>query len=401
MRSVALILAGLAVMGTLPPSPAGSAPGRRAGIAEVLERRHRAVLARDRGAFLATVSRDADTGFKEAQMRSFAGLAGVPLASYSLTPRWARSGDLARPSDRERYPGAEDVAIVLVEERYRIEGIDGAPAAEDHYLTFVKSGGEWGVAANDDLEDVGLLGARHLWDGGPVDVERRGAFLVLEHPCSSEPCSSVADDVAAALESAADEVESLLPFRWDERVAVVVPSGPEELTRLLQATFDVEGFVAFAYFTVPGGKNYFGGERIVVNPDAFEGRSADSTAEVVQHEMVHVATRGRSGPFMPLFVEEGLAELVRFGTGRGPVRGWLPHDHEFTVAASFEAYQLARSAVAHLVREHGIGQVARFYSRLGSVRGERGTSRYHLDRALRRTFGFGVDGFAASWAGTL
>src|SRR5919106_765401 len=75
---------------------------RRAGIQELLDRRAEAVIAGDRAEFMSTVSRDS-IEFVQRQRQLFDWMRRVPLASYRLVAKWDRVGDLARPSDVDRY----------------------------------------------------------------------------------------------------------------------------------------------------------------------------------------------------------------------------------------------------------------------------------------------------------
>jgi hypothetical protein len=118
------------------PQGVASAESDRGAIQQLLDRRAAALLARDKDSFMATIAQ-MSPAFVKRQSHLFDWMAGVPLASYRLTADWAKFGDLVRDMDKARYPEAEAVAIAVTEERYRLKGIDRAPAAEDILYTFV------------------------------------------------------------------------------------------------------------------------------------------------------------------------------------------------------------------------------------------------------------------------
>lgn len=390
--------------------PAARAQDRADAVQALLDRRAAAVRDRDRDAFLATISPLAPDDFRARQAAAFDHLGAVPVASYSLTARWDVYGDLARPRDEKRHARADDVAIPVTQERLKIRGYDASPAVEDLYLTFLLHEGEWGIAADDDLEGLALLSARRIWEFGPVQTSANEHFILLRHPGRSAP-----PDTLALAEEALGVVDEHWGGKWTGKVPIVVPSDEAELQRMLQITVDLSDFVAFAYSNVDDRRDvHFSGTRILLNPEAIGGRSRSSTFGVLAHELAHAAALRRSGPFMPLWVEEGLAEQVRHRGDAGALSflrsraaeldDRLPTDVEFQFGDSDDillAYQEAYSAVRFFVDRYGLGTFRRFYARLGSARDTFGTQRYHLNRALRATAGTSLRKFERAWAGSI
>jgi hypothetical protein len=409
----------VSVVFVLAPAPAATpvSGSDRTAIEDLLTRRAEAFLNRDASAFMGTTAQF-DDEFVARQRQSFRWTRGVDLSSYELTADWERYGDLATDSIRSRYPGADDVAVASVEERYALRGFDRPPAVEDLYLTFVKVDGEWLVAGDSDLDDLTLYSSRHLWDFDRLTTERRGRFLLLSHPCNQRgPCGRAPAGATRLAGSALERVAEYWPVRWRRRVAILVPRDARELERLLRVTFDVENFVAFATSSVDvrGGIDYTG-HRIVLNPSAFVGRATESTFEILAHELLHIATRGSSGPFIPVWVEEGFAEYVGTDADRnelaflqarvdsGLFDGRLPEDYEFTIGSRtdiFMSYQESLSAVHYFVDRWGLRRFVRFYRTLGRVEIAPGTARLHMDRALRQSVGVDFDDFERAWAGSL
>ena len=365
---------------------------------------------------MATVSR-ADRAFAARQRRLFRWAAEVPFTWYRLVPKWDLLGDLARPSDRRRYPDADGVSIPLTQERYTLGRYDAREAVEDLFLTFVKEDGRWLVASDEDLADVGLLSSRHLWDFGPVVEQNSAHFSLLSHPCGSDAgCAKLPPDLLPLAERALRRVEGLWPAPWRKSVVMLAPTTQSELAEMLQVTFELDDFVAFATSTVDIESGFeYGGHRVILNPVALAGRSSDSVLAILSHELLHVATRTWSGPFVPTVVEEGIAEYVGYNADPGalalfesrldtPFDGSLPRDWEFltgTTTDIYTSYQEAHSAVRFFVERWGLRKLVDFYRTLGARAVAPGTTRYHVDRALRATLGFGTERFETLWADSI
>lgn len=399
----------------------GSARGSRASrgaIQRLLDRRARAVITGDRDAFLATIS-NASTAFVARQKAFFDRVSTVPLGTYRLAAAWDRYGDLARPSDEARYPRADDVAIPVTEERYRIRGYDDEEAVEDQFFTFVREKDRWLIAEDTDLDDLTLYSSRHLWDFGARVVERveQKNFLVLYHPCRGGRCPVREHDYLSLAATALDRVRNYWSLRWNKQLVFLIPDTQQELSRMIQATFSLDDFVAFAYSSVDvaDGVDYTG-HRIILNPEALEGRTREAVVAILAHEMLHVATRESSGPFVPIFVDEGIAEYAGYDAdpsalaffdseaAGGVFDGRLPEDYQFTVGTGtdiYRSYQKAHSAVRFFVQRWGLKAFSRFYRTLGRVKIQPGTLEYHLSRALKRATGKDLDGFEKAWADSI
>ena len=365
---------------------------------------------------MSTVATDSRP-FVERQERLFRWMGDIPFESYALTVAWDRFGDLARPSDLARYPSSEAVMIPVTEERYQISGFDPKPAAEDLFYTFVKQDGEWLIAEDDDVSDLALYSARHLWDFGPVEQHESEHFLLLAHPCRDEGGCLQDGPFLALAEEGMRTIERYWPVRWHRETIVLVPRSAAELQRMIQSTFDLDNFVAFAYSTVDLAEGVdYTGHRIIPNPKALQGRSDDSVEQILAHEMLHIATRDHAGPFVPIFVDEGFADyagndadpgaLAFFNSevAAGLFSGAIPEDFEFTIGDGtdiYRSYQEAQSAVRFFVDRWGLDSFVRFYRMLGRLEIVTGTSRYHVDRALKRTAGVDYETFQEMWADSI
>lgn len=395
-------------------SAASPEPNARSAIQGLLDRRAAAFLERDRDAFLDTIDHG-NRAFLERQRRLFDNSEPIPFASYELIADWRRYGDLARPRDLEDHAGASQVVIPLTQEHYRIRGFDAVPAVEDAFYTFVERDGRWLIADDTDLDDMGLFTVRHPWDFGPLETTRSRHFLALGPGCAGDGSLCADDELLSIAEEALERTNATWTESWRNRVALVVPPSDEALQRMLQATFDPSKFVAFAYSTVDPETLAYTGHRIVVNPPVIAGRSRSEVVTIMAHELLHIATRDASGPFVPLFADEGLAEVAGYGNTPGldyfdaVVSGGgfdssLPEDFQFSTGTGndiYLSYQEAQSAVRFFIDRWGRQEFVRFYERLGRARITEGLATWHVERALRRTIGMGIRGFEKAWASSI
>ena len=388
--------------------PRAEAQDPLSAIRERLEGRSAAMLEGDREAFLATVD-PADAAFVLRQERMFDGFQQLDLASYELRLTDALWPELTTAREVATYGPNADPRILHVEERYRLEGYDRAPApALEHlFLTFVLRDEEWRVASDTDLDDVTLYSGRKLWELGPILTRESDHFLYVSHPDQAGAAARILE----ASERALDRVGDRWPEPWPERVPIVAPSTTEELRRLIQATFDLDVFVAFASSGVDRSRGWdVVGHRVVLNWPNFSAFSDEAQEDILTHELLHVATRGTVGPATPSFVEEGIAEWVSEDDDSvylgprveaGTFDRALPEDHEFRTGSNLDiltSYEESAAWGRFAMDRYGVDEVAEFYRLLGEPRVAAGTWEYHLDRAARAAFGQSFEAMEARWA---
>lgn len=341
-------------------------------------------------------------------------LAAVPLEHYELEHD-DTVPDLATASVRGEH--GDEALVVRVRERLALAGFDDeGPAVHDHFLTIVPEGGGdgWLVVSDRHAQPLGLTSARHLWDDGPVEATERGSFLALHAPEQAGVAAEILEDAEAAL----GDVRERWSLEWSERVPIIVPTDEEQLARLLNVTFDLTNFVAFATATVDGelGAYELTGSRVVVNPERFLDRDRAARRRILAHELLHVATRPVAGPVTPIWMEEGVAQRLGEGTppagtaarvGSAAASGGvdLPTDPEFTAGGRDRvllSYAVSYSFLDHLVQRFGEDAVARFYAEVGEASvGEPGRRDHHVRRAARAALGSDIDDLREEWARSL
>lgn len=363
-------------------------------IQQLLDGRSRAVNARDEQSFMQTVDPE-PPDLVDRQRSWIRRASSIPLADYSLELDLRDVGELSRGRQRRTFH---------VVERYRLEGYDLDPAVNDLFLSFVKKGSSWYLASDKDTVDLGLLSSRALWEFGETRMKSSAHFLVLYHPPDEQRAQGVLDQAESALE-VANRVWSL---EWHKKVAILIPSDRKELKELIGATFDVSNFVAFASHGLePEAADGWEprGIRIIINPENFARYDAEGKRRILAHELVHVATRTQSGPFIPAFVDEGLAELTLESSSgiAGLRRGFdseLPDDWEFSAGSSNDistSYREATAAALYIKQRWGLEKLLTFYQAIGRRQLEPGTDQYHLNESMKEVFGIGLDQFESEW----
>lgn len=397
-------VAALCLLLTLLPATPGSA-GEPQGIAEMLERRAEAMVEGDRAGFLATVGGTA--AFRERQARLFDGFRKLGVAEYRLE----RDPDTPElTADRERRHHGEGVRVFHVAEWSRLGGFDEVAAREDLFYTFRPGPGGWRIVADTDLDDLGLFSARRLWESGPIELRDSDRFRFVSHP----DLVSVAETVLPAAERALDRLNDRWPLAVPDRILILAPSTTDELDRMITASFDLDTFVAFATSSLDRTESWrLAGHRMLLHWPVFSRQSPASREGTLVHELLHLATRDLAGPFVPTFVDEGVAEwasgqvdtsILEDRVTSGRFDGTLPMDHEFRVGDGGDilaAYQGAYSAMAYAADRWDPGALADFYRTLGRKRLAAGTWRYHVGRAMQEAFGVGLRRFERDWAASV
>ncbi|WP_407564399.1 hypothetical protein [Streptomyces sp. 184] len=368
--------------------PAGDATR---AVADLLRQRSAAVRDGDEAAFLRTVDPQAGP-YRQEQRTAFRNLDALPLADWTL-----RLGD--------HVPAGTARATADVRLGYRLRGYDTGTATAAQQLEFVRRDGRWYVAGP-------APGSRpQPWDQGPLTVVRGTHSLVLG---AGRPEAGLRD-VAAVADRAVPDVSAAWDGAWVRRVVVLVPASQAAMGELLgEGPTDYAGIAAV---TTGRTDHRDGADRVVVNPEAYDILGDLGRRVVLTHETVHVATRGRTSPATPLWLSEGFADWVAFGSvGRGPRQGApelgravaagrlpreLPADADFGRAASgdrlAQAYGEAWLACRMVADEWGADRLVALYRAVGAAE-SRGEA---VGPALRAELGVGLGEFTERWRGYL
>ncbi|MCP3936109.1 MAG: hypothetical protein GY708_12140 [Actinomycetia bacterium] len=363
-----------------------------AEIEALLDARVEAILASDVDALALTRSPSATTSLVEADSRTIRGATLLGLDLYSE--------ELAYPVVDLSPPGSPG-PVLAVMRTHRISAIDATDHVGYVYLTFVLEGGEWSIAADDALTELGLYGDRALWELADVEVVRGERSVVVGTVARTRLV-----EVGGLLDEALVRFDREWTRPWVGRVAVMVPSDLAEVERLLRPTVDVSKFVAFTTLdallvrvdsgtdTSDRGWNVVA-PRIVLQESNFGRRSKERQIEVFVHELAHVASVQSSGPMTPLWMHEGLADWVtaeRPTTGSDGDAVVFPDLHLFrtgSVSQIGSVYDQASRTMAQLAGSFGVDTPITLFEAVGSAHLVPGTS----DRVLADTVAdlLGVD----------
>ncbi|HEU5449194.1 MAG TPA: hypothetical protein VFW57_09290, partial [Acidimicrobiia bacterium] len=272
-----------------------------------------------------------------------------------------------------------------------------------YYYTFLLRDGRWRIVSDRDLEDVGLPSARNLWDYGPVSQQRTEHFTVLHDPADRKR----AEALTALCEQGYERLTKGFGRPTPAQIVVVLPHSLEQLREILQATFDLSNFVAFASASVDRDDDWRATSPRVYVQDTNLARSRrEFQLQTFHHEFAHVAAFPLAGPAVASWIHEGLADWM--ASGEKPpaeVEGSdavLPDEWEFTTGGGdsiLRAYDESTSAMAFLAARKGEGAPLELLVRVGQTRVAPGTTEYHVDQALRAVYGAGLDAFQKDWNG--
>ncbi|MGI5227198.1 basic secretory protein-like protein [Actinoallomurus sp. CA-142502] len=388
-----------------PVAGALSAPSV-ATVNALLQRRSRAVLARDRAAFLATVD-PSGQAFRAGQQVLFDNLAKVPLSA------WRESLADTRPA-----VAADDGWTARLRLTYRLRGFDRRDLVYTEYLTFDRRPGTGWMVSGDGAAH-GLRDDPQIWNSGGLTVVhgRRSLVLAEDGAVAGElPAARTAElrDIAARLDEGVGAVSGVVGDRWARHAVALVPATEQKAEELAGDVRNLGDIAALAAVTGDEGGQGTGEDRLVITPTAFGRLTALGRRVVLTHELVHVAMGGARDGKTPMWLIEGLADYVGYkkagvptrAAGReladliatGGVPATLPGATEFAGSGDrlSAAYEEAWLACRMVAERYGEDRLVRLYRTAEAEPEDSGDPRLQ-DRALRSVLGVGTDRFVALW----
>ncbi len=359
------------------PSPDPTA-GRTQAVEDLLAQRARALQTKDRDLFMSTVDPTA-TDFYTAQGELFDRVAALEMAEWSYQvvgdgPALTLERAAALP------PGS---GIVRTRLTYKLAGTETTTDREQ-YLTAVQRDGRWLLASDTDASAAGLDTERDLWDLGPVTAVRGDTSLVLADTrgATKAQMQRIADEADLAVR----DVDDVWTGEWSHEPVILLPRSQEDMATLIDS--DGDGLSQIAAVTTGAFESgQSRGDRVVINPAAWNTLGALGRRVVLTHEMTHVATRASSAQPVPIWLSEGFADYVAYQAtpvptvivasdviadihdGKGPKH--LPDDADFDasrgdIAASYESAWLASRMIAE---KYGEKKLVQLYSALSDSAG--------------------------------
>jgi len=391
---------------------------RRDAIAELLERRARALLRHDRVAFLSTVDARS-AAFRSRQATWFDNLAEVPLAGWryrladqvQLTPRPERSQPKLSSSS------SPEIVTASVEVGYQLRGHDRVPKRFDQTLTFDRRDGRWVVvgqsvgdqsAGSLDGSLDGAAGLRQLWDFGRVRAVRARHGLVLGLG-SQDSLRAYARDVDRAV----PRVLKFWSSQWSGRVVIVVPRTEEQMAALLGGRpAQYSRIAAITRGELGATEDAAPADRVFINPQGFGRLSTLGRQVIMTHEITHVAARAQTQRWTPKWLSEGLADYVGFRDSglatrtvaqeltadvrRGRLPSGLPGDDAFLTTGKGlpQAYEQSWLACRLIAERYGTRALVGFYRAVGTVQADVSGA---VERAFREQLGTTQAAFTRQW----
>jgi hypothetical protein len=282
---------------------------------------------------------------------------------------------------------------------WRLAG-DGDEVEHRVWLTFLDSGGEVKIAGAIDEPPGGPPEPKPSWWLGPLTARESGGVTMLAG--SGQSIDRWIKLAGPALRNVREQLPNGLGRSWNRQVVIEVPAAQRDFESVLgERTGTHASIAAVTYRAGVEGDAI----RIVVNPKAARLNSS-ALQSVLEHELVHVATRSPDTP-APMWAEEGLAEwvsirahpgqrsggtdeLLRRVRGDGAPRAF-PADERFEASADdLElAYAEAWLACRFIADRYSESQLGRLYAELA-----RGSS---LDQASRSSLHLSENDLTTEW----
>jgi hypothetical protein len=387
--------------------PSSAADANAAAVLAVLHRHATALLERNSQAWTADLDQSpAAAGYAGRQRQVFANLAQVPLDAwrYVLIAPVTDSHVLAPAAARL----GGQVVIVHVELQYALAKVDPAPTGKQLWLTGVRRGTGWKLAADDDAAAVGGPSWRGPWDFGQLLVRRGPHTLVLAHPAHRQDEPVFAD----LIETSLPVVTSVWGRNWNDQVAVLIPDTPQEFAAVTGDNADSHDLAAVAVADQVSPDGTVLGARIVFNPGNLARLDAAGRRLVVGHELSHIASRAVTSDQMPTWLIEGMADYVGnlgstqsvAGTAAelaaevraGKIPPALPSGADFTGGARLpQAYEASWLACRLIADRAGQSGLVRFYRVVAKAAGAEPATAVAI--GLRQVLHTSVAAFTAAW----
>ncbi|MCH8612663.1 hypothetical protein [Arsenicicoccus dermatophilus] len=350
-----------------PQTGASTGPGAAARIElqELLDRRAAAVRSGDEAGWLAPLDRSRPELI--ARQRSWwQGLRLLPMSTFTLRPAGGQPSAGALPGRTSVGP----VEVTVVGE-WGLTGHDARPAHLLRTLVVRRTDDGWQVLDDRPATDV----------RSPLDLDGLAARTTPAGAVLGNASATRMDEVAALL----PEAQRIVDGVWGPsttRPVVVLPATEGEFAALAgRAGTPVRGVAAVTYGELERGQ-VSRGDKVIINPVAWERLGEQGRRIVLTHELVHRAIRTTTTHPVPQWLSEGYAvwvgyhglhvdrraatpELLARVRSQGPPTD-LPEDAAFDRADPGTAYDESWLAVERLVQDRGEAAVTGFYRALAA-----------------------------------
>ncbi len=380
-------------------------------VSDLLRRRAGAVVEGDRAAFAATVADPASVSGRR-QLDSYRAArallvsrleVGAPVvhlaetaAGTGATPVPQGTGAATAAPSASRSPSDPLRATAEADVRYRVDDLDRGDRVARLQYDLVRGEDGWQVAAE---RPVGT-GATAPWVAMPALRVSRGEHAVV---AGTAPAARLAEHVAVV-----DRAQPGLRAAWPgapARVLVLAPATAAEADVLL-GRIPAPGTAPVGATTEgpTGAAGTATGDRIVLDPLAFDRLTASGRDVVLTHELAHVAVRSTVPGRPAAWLAEGYADHVGYAradvppsrlllplasalrTGHGPRELPSVADLQPATGDIEVPYLAAWQAVELIARDHGEAALRRLVTE-GASTGSAADAEAATDAALVSVLG--------------
>jgi hypothetical protein len=314
-------------VGTANAQPSSAVQSRTA-IEAMIQRRVKAVQAKDEKAFLADVDPNRPN-FVEREKDEFATLVALDLSTLTMSVYRIDQYSISNPDPALENSFDTGLTAISVSVKYAVRGVDTAPVAAPWIPVVGKRDGKWLIA--DDM----VTGAKNLpegvgglpWQAGKSVVERSEHIVAVV----SKDDERIAPQLMQYAEAGVRNALSFLPSGWPGKVLVIAVSDSDVIGAYFRDNSERLGSVAavavqsfaevYPWDTTP---DYIT-SRVLFNPDSL-GSNTEELKMTLTHEFIHVATGPYTTQRTPTWLVEGIAEYVAWDTGKLPgsdIHYWL------------------------------------------------------------------------------
>jgi hypothetical protein len=294
------------------PGPAGTAADSRdSALVELLDRRSKAVTARDKPAFMADIA-TADPAFVQRQDTVYENLIKLPFAEFSYRIGERDGFDANIPAEiRSRY--GEQVRAPGVAIIHRIEPVDNDPVAAPWVPIFALVSSQWQLVGEGKGKDFPSGVGGQPWDAGPIVVEKTEKVVGV----FSANNRNRARQLVQLADEALKQVAVVRPGQWVGKVFMTAVRDRAVFDAYFGASPErVDQVAAIAvphYSDVPdwNGTAVYSATRVIFNPDEID-EDNDQLGADMSHEFTHAAMAPVTTGWTPTWLVEGFAEYVSY-----------------------------------------------------------------------------------------
>lgn len=293
------------------PGPAGpKADARDGAIAQVLDRRAKAVRERDKASFVADIDKG-DPDFVKRQETVYDNLIKLPFAEFGYKVGGYGFDDSIPTELKTKYGvGVRAPGVAIV---HRFENVDNEPVAAPWVPIFAQVSAQWKLVGEAKGKDLPSGVGGQAWDAGPIVVEKSEKVVGV----FSANSRNRARELVKIADEALEQVAVVRPGQWVGKVFMTAVRDRAVFDAYFGATPErIDQVAAIAvphYNDVADWNNQatYTATRVIFNPDEIDEDNDQLSADM-SHEFTHAAMAPVTTGWTPTWLVEGFAEYVSY-----------------------------------------------------------------------------------------